>query len=99
MGIGYLTDSIAVRQRWAEPHYLRISIVSTILLQYDLTGKGDITKDLQKYKIMHGNEAIAKIKTMIEDTMNTLGELTDADKLCNLGTGKSAQDCTKEFML
>ena len=82
-----------------ESHYLRISIVSIILSQYDLTGKEDITKDLQKYKIKNDNEAIAKIKTMIEDTMNPFGELADADKLYNLGTGKSAQDCTKEFML
>ena len=99
MGIGCLPDSIATRQRWAESHYLRISIVSNILSQYDLTGKEDITKDLQKYKIKHDNEAIAKLKTMIEDTMNPFGELADADKLYNLGTGKSAQDCTKEFVL
>ena len=49
-GINVFTNSISARQRWAQSHFLRMSVLSHLLESLDLNKKEDITADLQKNK-------------------------------------------------
>ena len=42
-GISSLTNSISARQRWAESHYLRMSIINDVLEEVGMKRKEDIT--------------------------------------------------------
>ena len=96
-GIGYLRDSIAVHKKWAESHFLRMSIISDIYLEYALTGREDITNDLRHYKIQ--KDSLNRIIAMVKDTFNPFDENVDKEKLYNLGTEKAVSSNTEEFML
>ena len=98
-GIGYLTDSIAARQKWAESHFLRMSIISDIYLEHALTGRGDITNDFRHYKIQKDNDSLNRIMAMVKDTLNPFDENNDKEKLYDLTTGKVVRSNTEEFML
>ena len=98
-GIGYLRDSIAVHKKWAESHFLRMSIISDIYLEYALPGKEHITNDLRYYKIQKDNDSLNRIMAMVKDTLSPFDENIDKEKLYNLGTGKAVSSNTEEFML
>ena len=97
-GKGYLTDSIVVRQKWAESHFLRMSVISDIYLEYALTGREDIINDLRHYKIHYNNDPLNRIMAMVKETLNPLNKNIDKEKLYNLGTGKAVSSNTEEFM-
>ena len=78
-----MTDSISARQRWAESHFLRISVISQLFEEFGLSKKEDITRDLKNYKIKADNIALESIKTMVWSTMNP-----------NLGSGKTVSHDT-----
>jgi hypothetical protein len=99
MGISYLTDSISARQRWAESHFLRTSVISSVLEEFGLSNKEDTTKDLQKHKIKGDNEALENVMVMLKNTMNPFDKNLDKEQLYNLGSGKAANKDTEKFLL
>ena len=50
-GISAITNSTSARQRWAESHYIRISIVSHLFEELNLTKKEDVSRDLKSNRI------------------------------------------------
>lgn len=46
-GISAITNSISARQRWANSHFINISIVSNIFDELDMRRKEDISRDLK----------------------------------------------------
>ena len=75
-GIGYLTDSIAAHQKYAESHFLRMSIISTIHLEYALTGREGITYNLLHYKVIK-DDSLIRIMAMVKDNLNPFDENND----------------------
>ena len=47
LGISSLTNSISARQRWAESHFMRTSIISTVLDQVGMTKKEEVSHYLR----------------------------------------------------
>ena len=50
-GIAFITNSILARQRWAESHFLRTTIISYLNEDLNLTEKEDITESLKASNI------------------------------------------------
>eukprot|EP00794_Sanderia_malayensis_P002176 gene2176-2472_t len=55
-GISALTNSISARQRWAESHFLRTTIISTVFEDLVLTKKEDVSNDLKHHHIKKSHE-------------------------------------------
>lgn len=99
MGISFITDSISARQRWAESHFLRTAVISSVFEELGMTKKEDISKDLKNYRIKSDNAALKKIKAMVHDTVNPFNTELDYGNLYNLGTGKAASKSAEDFLL
>ena len=50
-GITALTNSISARHRWAQSHYLRTTVISTVHEDLGMMSKEDITQDLKNCQI------------------------------------------------
>ena len=50
-GIGYLAGSMPAGQKWAKSHFLRMFIISDTYLEYAVTGRKDISNELNHNKI------------------------------------------------
>ena len=58
-GISSITNSIGARQRWANSHFIRVSIFSQLLDELGLSKKDDVTsyyKEAQHQKVMGWSE-------------------------------------------
>ena len=49
--VSAITNSVYVRQRWAESHYIRLRIISHLFEKLKLTKKEDIARDLKPNKM------------------------------------------------
>ena len=98
-GISSITNSIGARQRWANSHFIRVSIVSQLLDELGLSKKDDVTSDLKKHSIRKSWAGLKKLKDMIADTLNPFNSQVDPNFLYNIGTGKAAKDSTAAFLL
>ena len=65
MGITYLTNSMSAKERWAESHFLRTSVISNVFNQLGMSKKEDILSDLKTYKVKNDNSAFQRIRIMI----------------------------------
>ena len=57
-----MNNSISGRQRWAESHFLRATIISYLNEDLNLTKKEDITESLKALNICSDNLAVKEIK-------------------------------------
>ena len=94
-----MTNYIAAHQRWAESHFLRMSIISDLCSESTLTGSEVIRNDLRHCKIQNDNDSLNRLMAMVKDTLNPFDEIIDKEKLYNLGTGKAVSSNTEEFIL
>ena len=69
-GVLALTNSISARQRWAQSHFIRTSIISQLFDDLDLTVKEDLSHDLISSQISQSLTQLAKLIEMIKLTMN-----------------------------
>ena len=69
-GISSLTNSISARQRWAESHFLRMSVINDVLEEAGMKKKEDITYKLRPDVIRKDNECVSKLTKMIKDNLN-----------------------------
>lgn len=98
-GISYMTNSISARQRWAESHFLRTTIVSKVLDELGMAKKEDISKDLRNAQMINDNLNVRRVLSAIQDTMNPFHPDTEKECLYNLSTGKAASKGTENFLL
>ena len=98
-GISFLTDSISARQRWADFHFIRCSIISNVFDKLGMMNKEDISDKLKPYNIRKDNDCVNKLMDIIQANMNPFDINNDRSKLYNLATGKSVQTETEEFLL
>jgi hypothetical protein len=98
-GIASLTNSISARQRWAESHFLRSSVISHIFRELNMSKKEDITESLKPHRVRKDNAAVQSILEMVQQTMNPFSAEIDPEKLYNIGTGKAASESTEQFLL
>ena len=98
-GISYFTNSVSVRQRWADSHFVRIEVLSEVLNKLNMTTKEDVSQDLKPKRIMKNTRDLKKILRSIQKNMNPFSEEVNKDLLFNIGTGKSSKQETAEFLL
>ena len=65
-GTGSMTNSISARQRWAESHFSRTTIISYLNEDLNLMKKEDITESLKASNINKYKLAVKEIKSMTE---------------------------------
>ena len=87
-GISSLTNSVSARQRWAASHFLRLSDISNLFTEVNMTKKEDITSTLKPHNIKNDNICSGQILDMIKANMNPFGTI-DPLYLFNIATGKS----------
>ena len=98
-GIASMTNSISVRQHWAESHFLRTTVVSYLYEDLNLTKKEGITESLKASNINKDNLAVKEAKSMIENNLNPFKKDPDPDRPFNICTGKSCKKGTEDFLL
>ena len=98
-GINSLTNLISARQRWAQSHFLRMSVVTRLLDKLDLNTKEVVTSDLKISKMKQNANSIATIVQHIEERINPFSSDLDKEYLVNIETGKVANTDTTTFLL
>ena len=71
-GIISLTNSISARQRWAQSHSIRTSILSKLFEELGMTSKEDISEELKLHRVKQNCHHLEKIISSINDIMNHL---------------------------
>ena len=66
LGITSITNLISARQRWADSHFLRTSIVSSLLDRVGLTKTDDVTAHLKKSKIKVNDKTVCNVMDAIK---------------------------------
>ena len=97
-GISSLTNSISARQQWAESHFLRMSVISNLFTELNMTKKEDITSTLKPHNFKNDNMCLGQILDMIKANMNPFGTINPL-YLFNIATDKSASQNIEEFLL
>ena len=83
-----ITNSVPARRLWAESHYLRTSIVSTLLEHLGLTKKDDVSQHIKPNKIKKANASVRQVLHVLREMVNPF-EMTGESLLFNIVTGKS----------
>ena len=60
-GISSLTSSIAARQRWAQSHSLKTTLISNVLGELGLSRKEDASEELKPHRIKHNCTDLEKL--------------------------------------
>ena len=98
LGLLSITNSISARQCWAESHYLRTSIVSTLLEHLGMTKKDDISQHIKPNRIKKTNASVRQVLHVLREMVNPL-EMAEESPLFNIVTGKSVMSETENFFL
>ena len=98
-GIIPFTNSISARQRWAKSHFIRTQVISDVFEMLDMSKKEDVSKDLHPNRARKNTGHMLKLLETIPEHMNPFSKDLDKEILYNLGTGKSAQIETADFLL
>ena len=98
-GIIALTNSISARQRWAQNHSLRTTIISTVFEELNLSKKEDVSEDIKPHRIKQNCKASEKLMHAITATMNPFSAMVDKENLFSISTGKAASQETTDFLL
>ena len=87
LGVLSITNSISARQRWAESHYLRTSIVSTLLEHLGVTKKYYVSQHIKPNRIKKANASVRQVLHVLRGMVNPF-EMTGESRLFNIATGK-----------
>ena len=88
-GIIALTNSFSTRQRWAQSHSLRTSIISHLFESVGISKKEDTSDDLKRSKIKKNSEDVQQIITATEGTMDSFSADLDNNELFNISSGRA----------
>ena len=69
-GISALTNSISARQRWAQSHSIRVTVISKVFEEMGLTRKEDVTEELKSHRMIQNCQDYEKLINGITETMN-----------------------------
>ena len=94
-----LTNSISARQRWAESHAIRTTVISKVFEDLDLFSGEEISEDLKDHRIKEHSQELKKLMEAIESTMNPFSINITKERLFNISTGKAARPETENFLL
>ena len=78
---------------------MSMTVISSLLEDLGLTSKEDVTRELKPGRIRKNAADLANILNMLKQTMNPFSRKLDKDSLFNIGSGKSASEETKNFLL
>ena len=98
-GVSALTNSISARQRWAESHFLRTTIISKVFEDLGMTKKEDVSNNFRPHRIRNDHADLNKVIVMIQETMSPFDVNLDPDKLYNTVTELAAMDSIQIFLL
>ena len=70
--ISAITNSVSARQRWTESHYIRLSVISHLFEELNMTKKEDVSRDLKPNKIKKYGEHLETLILTITETMYPL---------------------------
>lgn len=98
-GVSALTNSISARQRWAQSHFIRTSIVSNLFEDLGMSKKEDVSQDLKTNKMRNNSKDLCQVINMIKETMNPFADHIDKEHLFNIASGKAASSDTESFLL
>ena len=98
-GVVSITNSISARQRWAQSHSIRVTVVSQLYEDLGLTSKEDVSDELRPCNLKKNNKSLTKLLTAIPNSMNPFSSEIDKDHLFNISTGKAAKEETSTFLL
>ena len=99
LGISHLTNSIAAQQRWACSHFLRTSVISSVLNELSISKSEDVSQELKPNRLKRDAADLEKIKEGILETMNPFSTDVVHDNLFNIASGKSATSSACDFLL
>ena len=94
-----MTNSISARQRWAQSHSIRATVISKVFEEMGLTRKEDVTEEVKSHRINQNCQDLEKLINRITETMNPFSGLIDKNDLFNIATGKAAHEETATFLL
>ena len=97
-GITSMTNSISARQRWAESHFFRTTIISSLLDMLDLKKNEDVSQYLRHGVMVKDNKLLHKVIDLLCAMMNPF-DPADKERLYNIATGKAASADTEKFLL
>ena len=98
-GISAMTNSICARQRWAESQFMRVSVMSSLLEEYGMTRKEDISAHLQSHTITSDNKHLTKVMEQVKETQDPFDTSLDPTRLYNIGNGKAVNYEVEDFLL
>lgn len=97
-GVSSITNSVDARQRWAQSHSLRTSVVSRTFEDAGCSTKEDVSQELHEHRKQKDKKSINSLITTIKNFMNPFGDIPKG-KLFNIASGKAASTKTEEFLL
>ena len=97
-GITSMTSSISTRQRRAESHFLRTTIISSLLHMLNLKKNKDVSHYLRLGVMVKDNKLLHKVIDLLCAMMNPF-DPADKKRLYNIATGKPASADTENFLL
>ena len=71
-GIISLTNSISARQRWAQSHSIRTSVLSKLFEEVRMTSKEDISEELKLHRVKQNCHHLERIVLSINNTVNPI---------------------------
>ena len=92
--ISSIANSISARQRWATSHFLRTTIISSLLETLNLQRKDDISQYLNYSTMVKGNTLLFKVIGLTRETINPFTQ-NKGSPLVNIATGKVASPETE----
>ncbi|XP_057306368.1 uncharacterized protein LOC130644684 [Hydractinia symbiolongicarpus] len=98
-GISALTNSISARQRWAQSHSIRTSIVSYVFENLGMTKQEDVSQDLKASRMRQNSKDLHQVINMVKETMNPFNDAIEKQYLFNIASGKAASPDTTKFLL
>ena len=97
-GITSMTNSISARQRWAESHIFRTTIISSLLDMLDLKKNEDVSQYLRHGVMVQDNKLLHKVIDLLCAIMNPF-DPAGKERLFNIATGKATSADTEKFLL
>ena len=94
-----MTKSIAARERLADSHSLRKSILSKLFEELGMASKESVVSELKPNQMKRNCTDHDKIITTIQESLNSFSEETPRDQLYNIGSGKAVSTDTSRFRL
>ena len=98
-GVIHFTNSISARQRWAQNHDIRSTIISEVYQELGLQTYQDISFDLNPHNIQNSFKQLQRFFTTLDQLINPFGLEISKDQLIKISFGKAASAKVKAFLL